>query len=60
MSNDNSTEDLQRNSFASNYASRLLNRVLTDRKKANDKQITAADATKFAAPDEAKELVPTR
>lgn len=60
MSNDNSTEDLQRNSFASNYASRLLNRVLTDRKKANDKQVTVVDAAKFAAPDQAKELVSTR
>lgn len=59
MSNDNSTEDLQRNSFANNYASRLLNRVLSDRKKA-DSKLTVAEAAKFAAPDEAKELVPTR
>ncbi len=59
MSNDNSTEDLQRTSFANNYASRLLNRVLSDRKKA-DTKLTVADAAKFAAPDEAKELVPTR
>lgn len=59
MSNDNSTEDLQRNTFASNYASRLLNRVLSDRKKA-DSKLTVADAAKFAAPDEAKELVSTR
>ncbi len=59
MSNDNSTDDLQRNTFASNYASRLLNRVLSDRKKA-DSKLTVADAAKFAAPDEAKELAPTR
>ncbi|CAN5466776.1 hypothetical protein BH10CYA1_BH10CYA1_47060 [soil metagenome] len=59
MSNDNSTEDLQRNSFATNYASRLLNRVLSDRKKA-DSKLTVADAAKFAAKDEAKELVRTR
>lgn len=56
MSNDNSTDDLQRNSFASNYASRLLNRVLNDRKKA-DSKLTVADAAKFAKPVEAKELV---
>jgi hypothetical protein len=59
MSNDNSTEDLQRNSFATNYASRLLNRVLSDRKKA-DSKLTVAEAAKFAAPDKAKELVQTR
>ena len=47
MSNDNSTGTLQRNSFANNYASRLLNRVLNDRKKADDK-LTVADAAKFA------------
>lgn len=59
MSNDNSTDDLQRNSFANNYASRLLNRVLTDRKKA-DSKVTVADAAKFATPNIEKELVASK
>jgi hypothetical protein len=59
MSNDNSTDDLQRSSFANNYASRLLNRVLTDRKKADNK-LTVADAASFARPEEAKELVASK
>lgn len=59
MSNDNSTDDLQRSSFANNYASRLLNRVLTDRKKADNK-LTVADAARFARPEEAKELVASK
>jgi hypothetical protein len=58
MSNDNSTDDLQRSSFANNYASRLLNRVLSDRKKA-DSKLTVADAAKFANQNEAQELVPS-
>ncbi|MBS2002544.1 MAG: hypothetical protein U0103_25275 [Candidatus Obscuribacterales bacterium] len=59
MSNDNSTDDLQRSSFANNYASRLLNRVLTDRKKA-DTKVTTADAARFASRAESKELVSTK
>ncbi len=59
MSNDNSTDDLQRSSFANNYASRLLNRVLTDRKKA-DTKVTRADAARFASRAESKELVSTK
>lgn len=59
MSNDNSTDDLQRSSFANNYASRLLNRVLTDRKKADNKP-TVADAAKFAPRSEVKELVSSK
>jgi|688.fasta_scaffold417689_2 hypothetical protein len=59
MSNDNSTDDLQRNSFANNYASRLLNRVLTDRKKA-DSKLTVADAAKFATQNTEKELVASK
>jgi hypothetical protein len=59
MSNDNSTGTLQRNSFANNYASRLLNRVLNDRKKADGK-LTVAEAEKFAPKEEAKELVSSK
>ena len=56
MSNDNSTENLPRNAFTSNYASRLLNRVLNDRKKA-DAKLTVADAAKFAVDSEEKKRV---
>lgn len=59
MSNDNSTDDLQRSSFANNYASRLLNRVLTDRKK-TDTKVTTADAARFASRTESKELVSSK
>lgn len=59
MSNDNSADDLQRNSFANNYASRLLNRVLTDRKKA-DSKLTVAEAAKFANRSNEKELVASK
>ncbi len=59
MSNDNSTGTLQRNSFANNYASRLLNRVLNDRKKA-DSKLTVAEAEKFAPKEEVKELVSSK
>jgi hypothetical protein len=59
MSNDNSTGTIQRNSFANNYASRLLNRVLNDRKKA-DSKLNVAEAEKFATKEEEKELVSSK
>jgi hypothetical protein len=59
MSNDNSTGTVQRNSFANNYASRLLNRVLDDRKKA-DSKLTISEAVKFANKEQTKEVVPSK
>jgi hypothetical protein len=46
MTNENSGTTMERKHFSNHYASRLLNRVLSDRKKADDK-LNPADAAKF-------------
>lgn len=46
MTNDNSSTSMERKQFSNHYASRLLNRVLSDRKKADDK-LNPADAAKY-------------
>ena len=54
MSSKHHHETTDRSSFTNNYASRLLSRVLNERKKTDNPKLTTADAAKFAAPKESE------
>jgi hypothetical protein len=46
MTNEHQSTSMEKKQFSNHYASRLLNRVLSDRKKADDK-LNPADAAKY-------------
>jgi len=52
MSSKHNHGNNDRSSFTNNYASRILSRVLNERKKTDTAKLTTADAAKYAVPAE--------